>query len=124
MTQHDDMLYVALMRDEIRGVIEELGGCSRAEFVADERRQGAAALHFMRLAERPLKASPAFRVAHPEIPWENLAKVRDRTEPELFKEDPLAMWEIGTVEFPVLVDRLEALLPPGGLWRYRTDDDV
>jgi len=65
-----------------------------------------------------------FRVAHREIPWENLAKVRDRTEPELFKEDPLAMWEIGTDEFPVLVDKLEALLPAGGLWRYRADDDV
>ena len=123
MTRHDDTLYVALMRDEIRGVLEAVEGCSRDEFVTDELHIGAAAFHFTRLAERPLKASAAFRVAHPEIPWEDLAGIRDRVEPELFHEDAAVMWEIATSEFPALVDALEALLPPDELWRYRKDDD-
>jgi len=29
MTRHDDMLYVALMRDEVRGVLKAVEGCSR-----------------------------------------------------------------------------------------------
>lgn len=123
MTRHDDTLYVALMRDEVRGVLESVEGRSREEFITDELRIGSAAFHFMRLAERPLKASAAFRAAHPEIPWEDLAGIRDRVEPELFHEDAAVMWEIATGEFPALVDALEALLPPDELWRYRKDDD-
>lgn len=123
MTRHDDTLYVALMRDEVRGVLEAVEGCSREEFISDELCIGAAAFHFMRLAERPLKASTTYRSAHPEIPWDDLAGIRDRVEPELFHEDAAVMWEIGTGEFPALVDALEALLPPDELWRYRRDDD-
>lgn len=124
MTQHDDTLYVALMRDEIRGVMDVVSDCSRDQFIADKLHVGAAAFHFMRLAERPLKVSASFRAAHPEIPWEDLANVRGRGEPELFKEDAAAMWEIGTVEFPAIADELEALLPPDTPWRYRADEDV
>jgi predicted nucleotidyltransferase/uncharacterized protein with HEPN domain len=123
VTRHDDTLYVALMRDEVRGVLEAVEGCSREEFIIDELRIGAAAFHFMRLAERPLKASAVYRAAHAEIPWEDLAGIRDRVEPELFHEDAAAMWEIATDEFPALVDALEAMLPSDELWRYRNDDD-
>lgn len=122
MTHHDDTLYVALMRDEVRGVLEAVEGRSREEFTTDELHVGSAAFHFMRLAERPLKASAVYRVAHPEIPWQDLADIRDRVEPELFHEDAAAMWEIATDEFPALVDALEALLPPDELWRYRKGD--
>ena len=84
MTRHDDTLYVALMRDEVRGVLEMVEGLTREEFQGDELRAGAAAFHFTRLAEWPLKASAAYCAAHPEIPWEDLAGIRDRVEPELF----------------------------------------
>lgn len=122
MTQHDDMLYIALMRDEVRGVLEVLDGCSRDAFMTDARRQHAAAYHFVRLAERPLKVSPAFQAAHGEIPWDDLARVRERVEPEAFTPDPAAMWEISTMELPGTLQRLEALLPAGDLWRYRADE--
>ena len=124
MTRHDDTLYVALMRDEIRGVLDMVGDCSRDQFIADRLRVGAAAFHFTRLAERPLKASAAYRAAHPEIPWEDLADIRARVEPELFHEDAAVMWDIATNEFPALADALEALLPTDELWRYRKDDNI
>jgi len=124
MTQHDDMLYVALMRDEIRGVMDVVGDCSRDQFIADRLHVGAAAFHFMRLAERPLKVSASFRAAHPDIPWDDLANVRSRVEPELFREDAAVMWEIGTLEFPAIADELETLLPPDALWKYREEEDV
>jgi len=122
VTRHDDMLYVALMRDEIRGVMEAIQDRSREAFMTDELRIGAAALHFVRLAERPLKTSAAFRAAHPEIPWDALAAIRDRVEPEQFREDPAVIWEIATRELPEIADALESLLPPDQLWRYRADD--
>jgi predicted nucleotidyltransferase/uncharacterized protein with HEPN domain len=119
VTRHDDMLYVALMRDDVRGVLEMVGECSREEFLVDELHIGAAAFHFTRLAEWPLKASEAYRASHPEIPWEDLAVIRDRVEPEMFREDPAVMWAIATDEFPALLDSLEALLPQDDPWRYR-----
>jgi Predicted nucleotidyltransferases len=123
MTQHDDTLYLALMRDEIRGAMGILERSSRDQFIAHDILAGAAAYHFMRLAERPLKVSPTFRADHPEIPWEDLADIRSRVEPELFREDAAAMWEIGTAEFPAIADALEALLPSDALWRYGAGDD-
>ncbi len=122
MTRHDDMLYVALMRDDVRGVLEMVGGCSREEFLVDELHIGAAAFHFTRLAEWPPKASAAYRAAHPEIPWEDLAAIRDRVEPELFHEDAAVIWEIAMEEFPALLGALETLLPQDENWRYRKDD--
>lgn len=107
------------MRDEICGVLSAVEDCSREEFIADETRVLASALHFTRLAERPLKASSGYRAAHPEIPWENLAHVRERVEPELFHDDAAAMWDIAARELPAILDALEALLPPDDLWRYR-----
>ncbi len=123
MTRHDNMLYVALMRDEIRGVLEAVDGLSREEFMSEEMHIGAAAFHFTRLAERPLKASAAYRSAHAEIPWQGLADIRERVEPELFHEDAAIMWEIATDEFPALLDALEALLPQDERWRYLKEDD-
>ena len=123
MTVHDDVVYVALMRDEIRGVMDLLEECTREQFVGDRMLPGAAAYHFMRLAERPLKASAGFRSAHPEIPWEELADIRSRGEDAHFKEDPATMWEIGTTELPAINDELEALLPADALWRYRSDEE-
>ena len=123
MTRHDDLLYVALMRDDVRGVMEALEGRSHHEFVTDELHVGAAAFHFTRLAEWPLKASVAYRAAHPEIPWGALAVIRDRVEPELFHEDAEVMWGIATDEFPALLDALEALLPQDERWRYRKENE-
>jgi len=121
VTQHEDLVYVALIRDEIRGALRAIEGYTRDEFVADEMASAVAAYHFMRLAERPLKASTAYREAHPEIPWDDLAAIRSRTEPELFKEDPAVMWQITTEEFPPIADMLEALLPAEPIWRYRAE---
>jgi predicted nucleotidyltransferase/uncharacterized protein with HEPN domain len=123
MTQHNDMVYVALMRDEIRGAMEAAEGMTRDEFVADKKAPLIAAYHFTRLAERPLKASISFRQAHPEIPWEELAAIRSRTEPEFPKEDPEAMWQIIVDELPPVADALEALLPGEALWRYRAEEE-
>ena len=118
------MLYVALMRDEIRGVMDVLDGCTRERFVADRVLAGAASFHIVRLAERPLKASPAFRSAHPEIPWEELAAIRSRVEDGHFNEDPAAIWGIGSTEFPAIACALEALLPSDAVWEYRDEDEA
>jgi len=123
VTRHDDVLYVALMRDEIRGVMRATQGRTRDEFIADHGRVAAAALHFIRLAERPMKASPDYRAAHPEIPWDDLAHIRERVEPELFKDDPAAMWEIATGELPAFAEDLESLLSDDDVWRYRETPD-
>jgi uncharacterized protein with HEPN domain/predicted nucleotidyltransferase len=112
------------MRDEVRGVLRMVEGRSREEFIADELHVGAAAFQLTRLGEMPLKASPSYRAAHPEIDWEGLANVRERVEPELFHEDAAVMWDIATRELPALLDALEALLPPDELWRYREERDA
>jgi len=121
VTRHDDTLYVALMRDEVREAIDTVRGSSLKEFAADRTGPHVVAYHFMRLAERPLRASEAFRESHPEIPWQDLAEIRERVEDEHFHADPAEMWRIVTEEFPALLDALEALLPADDLWRYRQD---
>ncbi len=121
MTQHDDTLYVALMRDEIREAMDTVGRSTLEEFAADRTGPHVVAYHFMRLATRPLKASDSFRAAHPEIPWNDLAEIRARVEDEHFHGDPAEMWRIVTTEFPVIVEQLEALLPVEPTWRYQED---
>lgn len=123
MTKHDDMLYVALMRDEIREAMDTVGQSSLEEFMADRTGPHVVAYHFMRLVTRPLKASDAYRAVHREIPWQDLSEIRDRVEDEHFSADPEGMWQIVTSEFPAIVERLEALLPTDEPWRYHKGED-
>jgi uncharacterized protein with HEPN domain len=55
--------------------------------------------------------SNATKEAHPEIPWSAMVALRHRIAHDYFSLDLLRMWDIVQNDLPVLVEKLEPLVP-------------
>ena len=116
MTFHDDRLYIALIRDAARGAMRTVARTTREEFLAGETRREAAAFNILLISERVPKLSAAYKAAHPDVDWDELAALRTKTEPEFAQIDAEAEWEAVTRVLPPVADALDALLPAGAPW--------
>jgi uncharacterized protein with HEPN domain len=49
--------------------------------------------------------------AHPDIPWSDMAKVRDRLSHRYHRIDPSQLWTMATQDVPVVVRLLREIAP-------------
>ena len=56
--------------------------------------------------------SEAVRGAHPEIPWSQIAGMRNRMIHEYFRIDLPTVWQTVRDDIPPLIAQLEPLVPP------------
>jgi len=82
------------------------------QFDANRLYQYAIAKALENIGEAAGKVSADFKMAHPEIPWPQIVSLRHRIAHDYFRIDMLRLWEITTSEVPVLIARLEPLVPP------------
>jgi uncharacterized protein with HEPN domain len=82
----------------------------RADLDADEK----LALALTRLLEIVGKAatqiSEAFRLAHPELPWQAIRATRNRLIHGYFEVDHDVIWQIVCMDLPPLIDLLKRKL--------------
>jgi len=116
MTDHDDRVYVALIRDAARGAMETVEDTTREEFLESKIVQHAVAFDIVRIVERVPKLSAAYKATHPVVDWDELGTLRTKTEPEFAKIDAPAEWEAATNVLPPIADALDALLPASEPW--------
>jgi len=64
------------------------------------------------IGEAARKVSDATKEAHPEIPWSAIVALRHRIVHDYFSLDLLRIWDIVQNDLPVLVEKLEPLVPP------------
>lgn len=53
--------------------------------------------------------SPAFRDAHPEVEWSDVAKLRDRLSHHYHRIDPAQLWVIATTYVPTAAARISSI---------------
>jgi uncharacterized protein with HEPN domain len=87
-------------------------GVDGAAFLGDDLRQDAIVRQFTVLGEAAKRVSPEFRVAHPEIPWQQIAGFRDVVVHQYERVNLPRVWQIVTDELPRLTEQLTALVPP------------
>jgi len=116
MTQRDNRVYVAIMRDAARDAAR-LAGAAPEELATTETRQIVASFHIERLAHFAGRTAQWFRDEHPEIDWQRLAAYEQDIEPDPLQHDPAETWAIVEGELPPLAARLDALLPADEPWR-------
>lgn len=64
------------------------------------------------LGEAARLVSPARREAHPEIPWQQIAGMRNKLIHEYFRIDLPTVWQTVHEDLPPLIAQLERLVPP------------
>ena len=82
------------------------------QFQNDVVLQAAVIRWFEVIGEAASKLSPAFRAAHPTLPWSSIIGLRNILIHEYARVDLAKVWSIVQQDIPVLVTQLEPLVPP------------
>ena len=110
----DARLLLADIRISCEKVLRFAGDLSQEAFVADERSYDAT-LRNLEVIGEAVKGLPAdLRAAHPEVPWQRIAGLRDILIHVYFGVDEDVVWDIVKNHVPDLLKVVEALLVDQG----------
>lgn len=82
----------------------------RRAFLADPRTQDAVIKNIQVMGEAVRGVSAATRAAHPEIPWSDIAGMRDRLVHGYFRVDLDVVWDVVENDLPGFRTAIRALL--------------
>lgn len=86
-------------------------GKDQEAFLADELTQSAVLHQILVLGEATKRLSAEFRVGHAEIPWSDMAGMRDKLIHEYDAVDFEEVWSTATRDVPALLAWVVPLLP-------------
>lgn len=83
-------------------------------FLADLKTQSAVLHQLLLIGEAVKRLSPAFRAAHPDLPWRLIAGMRDQLIHRYDSVDLDEVWNTVQRDLPILQAALTPLLPSAG----------
>ncbi len=99
------------MLDSVHKATTYVAGQSYADFLTDTKTQDAVVRNLEILGEAARRIPAHIQQGHPEIPWRQIAGLRNRLAHGYFAVDYAIVWDIVTNELPLLKSHLEKLLP-------------
>ncbi|MCX5684236.1 MAG: DUF86 domain-containing protein [Planctomycetota bacterium] len=108
----DDLVYIGHMLDTARKVAEKVQGIRRTDFDKDENLRIALAHLIQVIGEAARHVSPAFRDAHPEVPWPAIVGMRHKVVHDYMNVDENVVWKTATEEMTQLISQFTPLVPP------------
>ncbi len=108
----DDTAFLLDMLIAARDAVSFAEAMSYAEFVRDRRTQLSILKSVEIVGEAAARLSKDTRQAHPSIPWPEVIGMRNRLVHVYFDIDLPLVWETVCNDLPVLIARLEPLVPP------------
>ncbi|MBE3132119.1 MAG: DUF86 domain-containing protein [Acidobacteria bacterium] len=87
-------------------------GCTEARFLDDVKTQSAVLHQLTMLGEAVRRVSQEFREHHPQVPWGEIAGLRNRIVHEYDEIDLDRVWEVIRRDLPRLIPALEAIAHP------------
>ncbi len=110
MTQHDDASRVHHMLDAAQKAVEFTKGKDRKSLDSDEQLTLSLTRLLEIIGEAAKSVSSDLQKKYPEIPWRDIAGTRDRLIHGYFDVDYDVVWEIVSVDLPVLIAQLKKLV--------------
>ena len=106
-----DSTYLLDIANTCRTVIELVQGLDESSFTSDRRSHLAVLYEITVLGEIVKRLSPVFRQEHPEIPWRQIAGMRDKLVHDYNEVDLNLAWEVTQTSVPELLEFVSPLLP-------------
>jgi uncharacterized protein with HEPN domain len=105
----DERVYLGHIRDAIDD-IEQYTSVGRAAFMAEGMRQDAVIRKLEIIGEAVKQLSSATRKHRPEVPWKQIAGMRDRLTHDYFGVDLALVWRVVERDLPALRAAVIAML--------------
>jgi uncharacterized protein with HEPN domain len=95
-----------------RRLQRHLSGVDQAHFFADEKTQDAVIRQIEIIGEAAKRLTAEFRQAHSQLPWKQMAGMRDILIHQYDRVDMAEIWSAATVDVPAVLVAIEPLAPP------------
>jgi len=105
----DDRVYLQHIRDAIGRILSYTAN-GRDAFLATPQAQDAVIRNLEIIGEAVKHLSPELRQQHPDIPWKQIAGMRDEMIHEYFGVDVHIVWKVVERHLPTLRQTIESLL--------------
>jgi uncharacterized protein with HEPN domain len=84
----------------------------RSAFFASKLHQNAVIRSLEIMGEAAGRVSPAYRTAHPDVPWRLMTDLRNRLIHGYAEVDLDVVWNVVDEHLPPLIEKLRAIVPP------------
>jgi uncharacterized protein with HEPN domain len=106
----DELLYLRHVLDAINIIEEYLQGVDEEHFKATRLLQDGTIRQIEIIGEAVKNVSKDIRKSYPEIPWQDIAGMRDKLIHGYFGVDIEEVWETAKQDLPVLKDQVKGIL--------------
>ena len=107
-----DAAYLWDMLEAAREALSFTREATRESYLENPLLQRAVERTIEIIGEAANRISPALREAHPEIPWRKIVAQRNVLAHEYGAIEQVLLWDLIRDRLPVLVQQLEAIIPP------------
>lgn len=112
--EKDDSIYLQHVLDAINTIQEYLQGVNEEKFKATRLLQDGAIRQIEIIGEAVRHISKDIRKAYPEIPWQDIAGMRDKLIHDYFGVDIEKVWDTAQQDLPVLKEQVVGILKEYG----------
>ena len=109
----DDRVYLLHVRDAIEAIVVYTSA-GRQAFQVDRKTQDAVIRNLEIIGEAVKRLSDAIKDAHPEVPWRQIAGMRDKLIHDYFGVDLDLVWEVIDRHLPPLRRTVATILAGAG----------
>lgn len=102
MPERDDSIYLQHILDSIEKIESYLKGVSEHHFLQESLIQDGVIRQLGIIGEAVKRLSPSLRTQHSEMPWKDIAGMRDKLIHDYMGVDLDAVWYTATVDVPPL----------------------
>ena len=110
----DEFLYLRHILDAINTVEEYLQGVDEKQFKATQLLQDGTIRQIEIIGEAVRHISKDIRKTYPEIPWQDVAGMRDKLIHQYFGVDIEKVWDTAKEDLPVLKNQVSGILKDYG----------
>ncbi len=110
MTQHEPLVRVRHMLDHAREAVEMTEGRSRSDLDADRQLNLALVRLLEVVGEAAARVPEDYRQQHPDIPWRDIADLRNRLIHGYDTVNFDILWSIIRKDLPPLIEMLERIV--------------